>query len=68
MVEVKVVGPRRELLLARAADFQLHIDAALVKLGRRTFAVSGAAVHHTTNLEILTVQPGKVRLSVRKVP
>ena len=68
VVEVKVGGPRRELLLARAADFQLHIDAALVKLGRRTFAVSHTAVRHTTNLEILTVQPEKVRLSVRKVP
>ena len=57
-----------ELLLAQAADFQLLIDASLVKLGRRTFAVSHAAVHHSTDLEILGVHPEKVRLSVREVP
>ncbi|MDP6173796.1 MAG: diadenylate cyclase [Rhodospirillales bacterium] len=68
VVEVKVGGPRRELLLAQAADFQLLIDASLVKLGRRTFAVSHAAVHHSTDLEILGVHPEKVRLSVREVP
>ena len=66
LVEVKVEGPRRDLLLARAADFQLNIDASLVKLGRRTFAVTHAAVHHTTELNILEVYPDKVRLSVRE--
>ena len=68
IVEVKVRGPRRDLLLARATDFQLNIDASLVKLGRRTFAVSHAAVHHTTELNILEVYPDKVRLSVSKKP
>jgi diadenylate cyclase len=67
-VEVKVEGPRRELLLAQAADFQLSIDASLVKLGRRTFAVSDTAVRHSTGLEVLDVRPEKVRLSVRESP
>ena len=66
VVEVTVAGPRRELLLAQAADFQLQIDALLVKLGRRTFAVSPDAVRHPTDLEVVGVKPGKVRLSVRR--
>ena len=67
-VDAKVEGPRRNLLLARAADFQLNIDASLVKLGRRTFAVSHTAVHHNTGLNILEVYPKKVRISVREKP
>ena len=68
VVEVKVAGPRRELLLASPEDFQLVIDnTSLVKLKRRTFAISGVDVRHPTALEILGVSPEKVRLSVREI-
>ena len=65
-VEVTLAGPRRELLLAQTADFQVTINALLVKFGRRTFAVSPKAVRHPTDLKVLAVKPEKVRLSVRK--
>ena len=65
-VEVTLAGPRRELLLAQTTDFQVTIDALLVKFGRRTFVVSPKAVRHPTDLKVLTVKPEKVRLSVRK--
>ena len=67
VVEVQVAGPRRELLLASPEDFQLVIgNTSLVKLKRRTFAVSRDDVLHPTTLEILGVTPQKVRLSVRE--
>jgi hypothetical protein len=68
MATVIVSGPRRELLLAQASDFQvtIDVDAPLVELGRRTFPLSRRAVHHLTGLEIVGVEPANVFLSVRK--
>ena len=68
MVEVKVAGPRRELLLASPEDFHLEVgNTSLVRLKRRTFAISRDDVRHPTALEILGVNPQKVRLTVRQV-
>ncbi len=64
VLQVTVIGPRRELLLAQTADFEVVINALLVELGRRTFTVSGDAVRHTTDLEVIAVEPEKVRISV----
>ncbi len=66
VAEVTVTGPRRLLLLARAADFEVVVDAGMVKAGRRTFTVPREAVRHSTDLEIVAVRPDKVRLEVRK--
>lgn len=64
--QVTVTGPRRQLLLAQAADFEVVVDAAMVRLGRRTFAVPLESVRHGTDLEVVTVRPEKIRLEVRK--
>ena len=66
VVDVTVAGPRRALLLARRVDFQLLIDATLVSLGRRTFEVSEGSVRHETDLTVVSVEPKRVRLEVRK--
>jgi len=68
VLKVTLTGPRRELLLAQTADFEVVIDAPLVELGRRTFAVSADAVRHSTELDVLAVEPEKVRLSVTRAP
>lgn len=65
-VEVAVAGQRRDLLLASNADFQVVIDANLVKLGRRTFEVSAQSVRHATGLEVKSIEPEKVKLTVHK--
>ncbi len=65
-VEVEVAGPRRAMLLASSADFQVVIDADLVRLQRRTFAVSAQSVRHATGLEIKSIKPKKVKLTVQK--
>ena len=51
-VEIAVTGLRRALLLASNADFEVVIDANLVRLGRRTFEVSAQSVRHATGLEV----------------
>ncbi len=68
VVEVTVKGPRRALLLAQVADFQLIVgDTSLVKLRRRTFAISREAVRHPAGLKVVEVRPPKVRLLVRQI-
>ena len=66
VVEIAVAGPRRAMLLASAADFQIVIDADLVRLQRRTFEVSAQSVRHATGLEIKSIKPEKVKLTVQK--
>ena len=63
-VEVEVAGPRWAMFLGSNADLQVVIDADLVRLQRRTFAVS---VRHATGLEVKTIKPEKVKLTVQKV-
>ena len=65
-VEVAVAGPRLAMFLASAADFQIVIDADLVRLQRRTFEVSAQSVRHATGLEIKSIKPEKVKLTVQK--
>ena len=69
-VEVEVAGPRWamlwSMLLASDADFQVVIDADLVRLQRRTFEVSAQSVRHATELEIKSIKPDKVKLTVQK--
>ena len=65
-VEVAVAGPRRAMLLASNADFEVVIDANLVKFGRRTFEVSPQSVRHATGLEVKSITPEKVKLTVHQ--
>jgi diadenylate cyclase len=64
-VAVTVSGPRRRLLFARAADFELEVDAIFVQLGRRSFEVDPGDVRHPKGLDILAVQPGRIALTLR---
>ena len=65
-VEIEVAGPRRAMLLASNEDFEVVIDADLVRLQRRTFAVSTQSVRHATELEVKSIKPDKVKLTVHK--
>jgi YbbR domain-containing protein len=65
-VQLTVTGPRRQLLLSQTDDFQIVVDALLVKLGRRTFTISPETVHHPADLKIISIDPEKIRISVRK--
>lgn len=66
VVKVQVAGLRRAMLLARNEDFRLVIDASLVALGRRTFAITPELLRHETDLAVVEVRPKKVILSVHK--
>lgn len=63
-VEIEVMGPRRELLMATDDHFTLVINADLARLGRRTFSVTREHIQHETSLKILSLKQQKVRLSL----
>jgi uncharacterized protein (TIGR00159 family) len=65
-VEVTVSGPRRALLFGDADAIEVHVDALLVQLGRRTFQVTPDLVTHPEGFQVHEVNPEKVRLSVVK--
>jgi uncharacterized protein (TIGR00159 family) len=64
-VDVRFQGQRRDRYLARAAEVSVRVDAYLVKLGRRTFAISVDAVQTPDSLRVVGIDPPKVKLSVR---
>ncbi len=68
MVEIGLQGRRRDLVLAGAGAIEVQIDALLVQLGRRTFAVSTEQVKHPDGLAITSIRPATVRLQVKRLP
>lgn len=67
-VQVTLSGRRRDLLMARQTDVVARIDALLVKLGRRNFELSADSVTRPEGVEVVRIQPGRVRLSVVQAP
>jgi uncharacterized protein (TIGR00159 family) len=65
-VAVEFEGLRRDLYMAGADDFAVRIDAFLVQLGRRTFALELGQVQSPDPIRALSIRPEKVRLSIRK--
>lgn len=64
VVDVEFEGKRRDFVMAPAAEFQVRVDADLVDQGRRTFVVEPEQVDHPPELEIVRLEPIKVRLRV----
>ncbi len=67
-VEVVVRGRRRDLVFANANDLEARLDGFLVQLGRRTFEIPEHRIERPAQVEILSVEPTKVRLRVRREP
>ena len=65
-VEVTLSGERREIVFGDLDDLEVHIDALLVELGRRTFALTPDQVHHPETLRVTSLSPKQVKLSVRR--
>jgi len=65
-ISVTFQGRRRDFLLAGSNQFEIHIDALLVQLGRRTFQITPDLVKHPDNLHFVSADPSKVRLDIQK--
>ncbi|MCG8591225.1 MAG: diadenylate cyclase [Proteobacteria bacterium] len=67
-VSITLRGRRRDLLFATGGDVDIHVDAWLVQLGRRTFQLADDTVSHPEGLEVVSISPSRVRLSVASPP
>lgn len=65
-VEVTFSGPQRSFVLLDPKSLEVTIDASLARLGRRTYRVGADNLVHPSALAIEAVNPGTVRISVRK--
>jgi uncharacterized protein (TIGR00159 family) len=65
-VRVTLAGPRRDLFFLGPEDLEVHVDAILVELGRRSFRVTPADVEHPEGIEIRAIQPDRVRVELAK--
>jgi len=66
-VALRLEGLRRDLYLAGSDDLSVRVDALLVQLGRRTFALDLDQVISPEGIRALSLAPSKVKVSVRRV-
>jgi hypothetical protein len=64
-IDATFVGPRRAFQLNPTSSYGVTVDTALAHLGRRTFAVRDQDVRRPSGVELLKVEPAKVRIRVR---
>lgn len=64
-VAVTLSGLRRDLFFRSREDVEARIDAFLVKLGRRTFRIALESIRTPQGLEVVSVEPAQVVLSIR---
>jgi uncharacterized protein (TIGR00159 family) len=65
-IEVTISGRRRDVYLTAPDDLEVRVDALLAQLGRRTFEISTDQVHHSGSIDVVGVEPSRVKLSLRK--
>lgn len=65
-VRIRLSGRRRDLVLARNGTVEVRVDALLARLGRRTFQITPALVEHPEGLEVTSIRPDRVKISIGK--
>jgi diadenylate cyclase len=65
-VAIRLEGPRRDLYMAGSDDLFVRVDALLVQLGRRTFALELDQIESPEGIHALSVEPAKVKISVKR--
>jgi hypothetical protein len=67
-VSVRLSGRRRDLVLARDGSVEVRVDAVLARLGRRTFQITPALVERPEGLEVTSIRPDRVKISIGRAP
>jgi hypothetical protein len=65
-ITVSFVGTRRAFYLFDPKNLEITVDAALIKLGRHTFALSDQNVRYPKELTLEQLRPSKVRVELKK--
>ncbi len=64
-VEIRLRGLRRDLVLSEPDQVTVRVDAYLARLGRRTFALDEDSVRRPDALDIVAIDPDRIKLSLR---
>jgi hypothetical protein len=64
-VSVTLRGLRRNLVLSEPDQVAVRVDAYLARMGRRTFALEEDSVRRPDGLDVVSVHPERVKVSVR---
>jgi len=64
VLRVRLAGRRRDLVLARSGSVEVRVDALLARLGRRTFPITPELVEHPEGLEVTSIRPERVKISI----
>jgi len=66
-VSVQIEGSRRDLLLIQNEPItaSVKVDPDLIKIGRRTFEIRREHINHDPSVELVSVKPSKIFLSLR---
>jgi uncharacterized protein (TIGR00159 family) len=64
-VRVVLAGRRLDFFLGNSAPVEVRLNTALAALGRRTFVITPQDIVHPDRIEIMAIDPGTVRLSLR---
>jgi diadenylate cyclase len=65
-VQVTLSGRRRDVYFLGPDAVEVRVDALLVELGRRTFALTPANVRHPEVVEVRGIEPDSVKISLRE--
>jgi hypothetical protein len=63
-VRIRLAGRRRDLVLARNGTVEVRVDALLARNGRRTFHITPDLVAHPDGLEVTSIHPDRVKISI----
>jgi diadenylate cyclase len=66
-VEVTLRGLRRNLVFSEPDQVTVRVDAYLARFGRRTFAIDEGSIRRPDALEIVSIEPDRIKLSLRPV-
>jgi diadenylate cyclase len=61
-VQVTLAGRRRDLYFLGPDALEVRVDAILVDVGRRSFALSPANVRHPEGVEVRSIEPDRVKV------
>jgi uncharacterized protein (TIGR00159 family) len=67
-VKVTLRGLRRDLVLSKPEQVAVRVDGYLARMGRRTFAIADDSVRRPDALDVVSVHPDRVKVSLRPAP
>jgi uncharacterized protein (TIGR00159 family) len=67
-VKVTLRGLRRDLVISNPEQVAVRVDGYLARMGRRTFAIGDDSVRRPDALDVVSVHPDRVKVSLRPAP